>query len=174
MTRGGTGADRVQVTARPITAQAFAPFGDVVELGTVHPQLINEGLCQRFSDLARFDLDGGKLGLSLFQAELRDMPYRCNLLERHPLGSQCFIPMSEAVFLVIVAPDEGGRPGPASAFVATNRVAVNIARNTWHGVLSPISGSGLFAVIDRIGTESDGGKNLEEYRLEEPVFVINE
>ncbi|MEJ6389135.1 ureidoglycolate lyase [Gymnodinialimonas ulvae] len=158
----------VQITARPITAKAFAPFGDVIETDTVPPQMINEGLCRRFSDLARFDQTGGRIAMSLFQAELREMPYRCNLLERHPLGSQCFIPMSQAAFLVIVAPDEGGRPGPASAFLATNDVAVNIARNTWHGVLAPISGSGLFAVIDRIGS----GDNLEEHRLEEPVFVI--
>lgn len=169
MTRG-VWAERVQITARPITAEAFAPFGDVVETGTVPPQMINEGLCHRFSDLARFDHDGGKMGLSLFQADLRDMPYRCNLLERHPLGSQCFISMSESAFLVIVAPDAGGRPGSVSAFVATNAIAVNIARNTWHGVLAPISGSGLFAVIDRIGS----GNNLEEHRLEEPVFVMKD
>jgi ureidoglycolate lyase len=162
------------ITAEPITAAAFAPFGEVIEVGTVAPRMINEGLCMRFSDLATFDQEGGKIGLSLFQAELRDMPYRCDLLERHPLGSQCFIPMSEAAFLVIVAPDDGGRPGPVSAFMATNRVAVNIARNTWHGVLAPISGSGLFAVIDRIGAERDGRQNLEEFRLEEPVFVVND
>ena len=84
------------VQARPITAAAFAPFGDVVEVGTVAPVSINAGLCDRFSDLASLDTQGGKLGLSLFQAELRALPYTCDLLERHPLGSQCFVPMSAA------------------------------------------------------------------------------
>lgn len=153
--------------ARPITAAAFAPFGDVVEVGTVAPVSINAGLCDRFSDLASFDIEDGKLGLSLFQAQLRALPYTCDLLERHPLGSQCFVPMSAARFLVIVAPDENGRPGPPQAFVATNTHAINIARNTWHGVLAPIEGSGLFAVIDRIGD----GTNLEEHWLEEPALI---
>lgn len=153
--------------AVPISASAFAPFGEVIAVGTTAPQMINAGLCQRFSDLADLDQDGGKIGLSLFQAELRDVPYPCDLLERHPLGSQCFIAMSEAAFLVIVAPDDAGRPGPLQAFVATNDVAVNIARNTWHGVLAPISGSGLFAVIDRIGD----GRNLEEHRLGDTVLI---
>lgn len=158
------------IKAQTITTAVFAPFGDVIEIGTVPAQLINEGLCQRFSDLARFDIADGRVGLSLFQAKLRQIPYCCNLLERHPRGSQCFISMSEASFLVLVAPDDGGRPGPVSAFVATNDVAVNIARNTWHGVLAPLSGTGLFAVIDRIGE----GQNLEEYHLEEPVFVTED
>lgn len=153
--------------ARPISAAAFAPFGDLIEVGSVAPVLINDGLCERFSDLTELDVVDGKIGLSLFQANLRSVPYKCDLLERHPLGSQCFIPMSAAAFLVIVAPDDNGQPGPVSAFVATNRVAVNIARNTWHGVLAPIAGSGLFAVIDRIGE----GSNLQEHRLNDPVII---
>ncbi len=155
------------IRANPISQAAFEPFGEVIEIGTVPPLTINEGLCLRFTDLARLDQEGGRIGLSLFQADLRDMPYRCTLLERHPLGSQCFIPMSQARFLVLVAPDAGGRPGPVSAFIAAGGVAVNIARNTWHGVLAPIAGSGLFAVIDRIGE----GRNLEEHRLEEPILI---
>ncbi|GAB5445550.1 ureidoglycolate lyase [Gymnodinialimonas sp.] len=152
--------------AKPITAKAFAPYGEVIALGG-EAVTINDGLCQRFSDLATIDIVDGKPGLSLFQSQLRALPYQCDLLERHPLGSQCFIPMSEAALLVIVASDRDGQPGAPEAFVATNDVAVNIARNTWHGVLAPISGSGLFAVIDRIGA----GKNLEEHRLDRPLVV---
>lgn len=156
------------ITARPITAEAFAPYGQVIETDGKKPIPINDGLCDRFSDLARFDVDpAGRIGLSLFQSRLRALPYDCALLERHPLGSQCFIPMSDARLLVIVAPDDGGRPGPVEAFLTTNRAAVNIARNTWHGVLTPLSGSGLFAVIDRIGN----GPNLEEFRLPAPITI---
>ena len=157
--------------AQPITAEAFAPYGEVIQTEGAQLTLINDGLCHRFSDLASFDIEDGRAGLSFFRSQLRPMPYRCDLLERHPLGSQCFIPMSDAEFLLIVAPDNGGKPGPLTAFLATNNVAVNIARNTWHGVLAPLAGSGLFAVIDRIGTETNGGQNLEEHLLEEAVFV---
>ena len=152
--------------AEPITPEAFAPYGEVI--GTRGPfARINEGFCRRYSDLATLDIVEGRPGLSLFAAELRALPYECTLLERHPLGSQCFIPMQNARFLVIVAPDAGGVPGAPRAFVAGDDQVVNIARNTWHGVLCPIAGSGLFAVIDRIG---EGG-NLEEHRLSRPIRV---
>ncbi|GAA0289083.1 ureidoglycolate lyase [Rhodovulum strictum] len=152
--------------AAPLTADAFAPFGEVIETSGDF-RLINEGACRRFTDLARLDIVDGRPGLSLFQAEIRSLPHDCTLLERHPLGSQCFIPMQGGRYLVIVAPDQGGTPGIARAFVAEGHQCVNIARNTWHGVLCPIAGSGLFAVIDRIGA----GGNLEEHSLGRPIRV---
>jgi len=154
------------LVARPIAAEAFAPFGEVIETGG--PSIaINDGFCRRYSDLASLDIVDGHPGLSLFEAQIRALPYRCTLLERHPLGSQCFIPMQNAQFLVIVAADRDGAPASPCAFVAGGGQAVNIARNTWHGVLCPIAGSGLFAVIDRLG---EGG-NLEEHRLSRPLTV---
>lgn len=155
------------IEAVPVTAEAFAPFGQVLEPGSVSPTMINEGLCARFTDLATMDVVDGRIGMSLFQAEIRPIPHRLTLLERHPLGSQCFIPLGNSSFLVIVAPDHGGVPGLPSAFVAGPEQPVNIHRNIWHGVLTPISGSGLFAVIDRIGP----GPNLEEHPLSEPVDI---
>ncbi len=151
--------------AQPITAEAFAPFGEVITCSGAH-HMINAGQCKRFSDLASFDILDGTLGLSLFQSELRSVPYSCNLLERHPLGSQCFIPMGQSDYLVIVAKDEGGPTNP-QAFLATGHQVVNIARNTWHGVLAPISGSGLFTVMDRIGD----GSNLEEHSLSNALVI---
>ena len=155
------------IEAVPISAEAFAPFGSLIEPGTTPEKLINEGLCKRFSDLAGFDVIDGHLGLSLFDADLRPLPHKLDLMERHPLGSQCFIPLGNSSYLVIVAHDAGGRPGAPLAFVAGPEQPVNIARNVWHGVLAPISGTGLFAVLDRIGP----GQNLEEHRMEDPLLV---
>jgi ureidoglycolate lyase len=152
--------------AAPIMPEAFAPFGEVIAARGPFAS-INEGFCRRYTDLATLDIVDGRPGLSLFAAEIRALPYDCSLLERHPLGSQCFIPMQGARFLVIVAPDDRGVPGAPQAFVAGDDTLVNIARNVWHGVLCPIAGSGLFAVIDRIG---EGG-NLEEHRLSRPIRV---
>lgn len=154
------------LVARPLDAGSFAPFGEVIAAQGAFAT-INAGACRRYSDLATLDIAEGRAGLSLFQAELRAPPYRCTLLERHPLGSQCFIPMGPADWLVIVAPDAGGVPGPAQAFRAGAAQAVNIGRGVWHGVLCPIGGSGLFAVIDRIGP----GPNLEEHPLAEPLEI---
>jgi ureidoglycolate lyase len=82
----------ISVEARPITATAFASFGDVIQAGKSPARLISEGLCRRFTDLARLDAQDCQTGVSLFQAEQRQMPYRLYLMERHPKGSQVFHP----------------------------------------------------------------------------------
>lgn len=144
----------------PLTAAAFAPFGDVLE-ATGAFRLINEGLCQRHHDRARLDFGPeGRAGISVFNAVPRALPYAFDLVERHPEGSQAFIPLSQHPFLVIVAADEGGRPGAPLAFLTNGAQGINLHRGTWHGVLAPLSAPGLFAVVDRIGTTA----NLEEYR----------
>ena len=109
----------------------------------------------------------GRAGVSLFRSEIRALPYTCGLLERHPLGSQCFLPMDGSDYLVIVAEDAGEAPAAAEVFLARADQGVNYRRNVWHGVLAPVSGGGLFAVVDRIGE----GANLQEHRLSEPLIV---
>ncbi|SFK00394.1 ureidoglycolate lyase [Pseudovibrio ascidiaceicola] len=150
-----------------LTSEVFMPFGELIETGGTSPIVINEGRCERFSDLAGVEFIGGRAGVSLFQAELRRLPHTLTMLERHPLGSQCFIPMNQSEYLVIVAADEGGRPSTPRAFMASSTQSINIKRNTWHGVLTPINGSGLFAVVDRIGD----GNNLEEHWLKEAYLI---
>ena len=154
-----------EIRTEPLTREAFAPFGDVIEAAGAPDKIINEGLCGRHHDLARLDFgEEGRAGISVFDAEPRTLPYRLELLERHPDGSQAFLPLSLAAFLVIVAPDDGGRPGTPRAFVTTPGQGINLLRNTWHGVLTPLAAPGLFAVVDRIGS----GANLQEHRLEVP------
>ena len=148
-----------EIVIAPLTAQAFAPFGEVLEATGTPDKLINQGLCGRFHDRATLDILEGRAGISLFRSETRALPYRIEMVERHPLGSQAFLPMSFDPFLVIVAPDMGGAPGTPQAFRSTAGQGINIARNIWHGVLTPLHAPGLFAVIDRIGE----GANLEEH-----------
>lgn len=157
-----------RIAPQPLTAAAFAPFGDVLEAVGPPDRLINQGLCGRFHDRARLDFGAdGRAGISLFSAEPRALPYRLEMVERHPEGSQAFIPMTAAPFLVIVAPDEGGRPGRPLAFLTAPGQGINLARGTWHGVLTPLSAPGLFAVVDRIGPTP----NLEEHWFAEPWTV---
>jgi ureidoglycolate lyase len=158
-----------QIHTEPLTATAFAPFGDLLDCAGEPDKLINQGLCGRYHDRATLDFADGRAGISLFKADLRSLPYQLDLLERHPLGSQAFVPMSLDPFLVIAAPDEDGKPGTPRAFLTQAGQAVNFHRNTWHGVLTPLSGTGLFAVIDRIGD----GANLEEHWLDTPYEVVN-
>lgn len=156
------------VFAQPLAAAAFAPFGDVLEaVGTPH-KIINQGRCGRFHDLARLDFGPrGRAGISVFQSETVNWPVEIALLERHPEGSQAFIAMSGHPFLVVVAPDEAGRPGAPVAFVSAPGQAINLHRGTWHGVLTPLHAPGLFAVVDRIGNTA----NLEEHHFDVPFRV---
>ncbi|WP_254249081.1 ureidoglycolate lyase [Loktanella salsilacus] len=124
-------------------------------------KLINAGLCGRYHDRAQMDFSDGRAGISIFNAQPRTLPYTCDLLERHPDGSQAFIPMTQHPFLVIVAPDEDGSPGTPQAFITKPGQAINLHRGTWHGVLIPLHAPGLFAVVDRIGS----GANLQEHTV---------
>lgn len=153
--------------AQPLTAEAFAQFGDVLEVAGPPTKLINAGMCGRHHDLGQLDFSDGQAGISLFDATPRALPYTLDLLERHPDGSQCFVPMHGNEWLVTVAPDADGQPGVPLAFLVGAGQAVNIHRGVWHGVLTPLHAPGLFAVIDRIGA----GANLQEYPLPDPWLI---
>jgi ureidoglycolate lyase len=157
-----------RVRIQPISRDAFAPFGDLLDCAGDPDKIINQGKCGRYHDRATLDFGDGRAGVSLFKADLRTLPLTLDMMERHPEGSQCFVPMSNDGFLVIVALDAGNIPGTPHAFRTAPGQAINFHRNTWHGVLTPLSGTGLFAVIDRIGA----GDNLQEHWFDHPYEVI--
>lgn len=157
-----------QIKAMALTHKAFAPFGDILDASGSPDKMINAGLCGRHHDLAALDFGpGGRAGISIFNAQARSLPYHLTLLERHPEGSQAFLPMTGAPFLVIVAPDENGAPGVPLAFLTQPHQGINFHRGTWHGVLTPLAEPGLFAVVDRIGATS----NLDECVIDPPYVV---
>lgn len=159
----------MSLICEPLTVADFAPFGDVLEASGDF-RLINAGLCKRHHDRAKLDFApeidaANRAGISIFQAEPRALPYEFDLIERHPEGSQAFLPMTQHPFLVIVAADPKAKP---RAFITTGAQGINLHRGTWHGVLTPLYAPGLFAVIDRIGTSA----NLEEFRYPQSWSVI--
>lgn len=155
------------LTLTPLTAKAFAPFGDVLDVSGDPDKIINAGLCGRYHDRATLDFSDGRAGISLFQGQPRDFPIVLDLVERHPDGSQAFLPMSQDPFVVVVAPDAGGKPGQPQAFLTAPGQGVNYHKGTWHGVLTPLRAPGLFAVVDRIGD----GPNLEEHHFDAPFTI---
>lgn len=158
----------ITIKMKPVTSEDFAPFGDLLDAKGDVDMVINQGMCDRHHDRAKIDMGGGKVGVSVFNAVKRDLPYQLDLMERHPLGSQCFMPMTEHPFLAIVAEDEDGKPAEPQAFLIPAHTGINFHRNIWHGVLTPLHAPGLFAVIDRV---SDDGVNLEEYNLPTPYLI---
>ena len=158
-----------QIRIQLLTKEAFSRYGDVIALKSRPDYMINQGFCGRHHDLANMDFaEGGQVGISLFDAEPRSLPYKLNMMERHPKGSQAFVPMQESPFLVIVAPDDDGHPDHPEAFLTKSQTGVNIHKNIWHGVLTPLSMPGLFAVIDRIGNDT----NLEEFWFDQHYIII--
>ncbi|GIT91603.1 ureidoglycolate lyase [Jannaschia pagri] len=147
----------------PITEKLFAPYGTLIACAGGDARRINGGLCTRWHDRCRPDVDGA-VSVSLFDAEPRSLPYTLDLIERHPKGSQAFLPMTEHPFLVIVADGPDATP---KAFVTAPHQGIQFHRGTWHGVLTPLHSPGLFAVIDREQTAD----NLEEHHYATPWII---
>lgn len=153
----------------PLTAEAFAPFGQVIERAGAQHYPINAGMTERYHDLARVELAGvhPRPLISIFHGQPYTLPLALKLVERHPLGSQAFYPLLDAPWLVIVAEDEGGMPVRLRAFGPAPGQGVNIAMNTWHGVLTPLERESDYLVVDRGGE----GNNLEEHHFETPWLI---
>jgi ureidoglycolate lyase len=158
------------VKIEPLTRAAFAPFGDIIETEGAHHYPINGGMCERYHDLARVETSGpgARQLISIGIGKPYCLPLTLKMVERHPLGSQAFIPLSPEPFLVIVAVDENSRPAIPRAFMTNGAQGVNYPINTWHGVLTPIGGEQRFLIVDRGGD----GSNLEEYFFEEALQIV--
>lgn len=157
------------IVARPLTRAAFAPFGDVIQTEGAHHYPINGGMTERFHDLAKVEATGpsARVLVSIFRGRPYAMPLRLRLVERHPLGSQAFVPLSPRPFLVVVCPDEAGAPGRPHAFLTAPGQGVNYAANTWHAVLTVIGEEQDFLVVDRGGE----GNNLQEHHFDTPWTI---
>jgi ureidoglycolate lyase len=157
------------ITIEPLTREAFAPFGQVIAIEGAHHYPINGGMTERYHDLARVELGGPdpRPLISIFRGKPYALPLALRLVERHPLGSQAFYPLSLRPFLVIAATDRHGTPEGPRAFLTAPGEGVNIAMNTWHGVLTPLEAESDFLVVDRGGP----GNNLEEFLFEVPYEV---
>ena len=146
----------------PLTRAAFRPFGDVIEADGAERFEINDGRATRFHDLARVDVaaEGGHTLVNIFRARPLPMPLTVAMVEKHPLGSQAFIPLEPAPFLVVVAPPgETVAPEDLRAFLARGGQGVNYAPGVWHHPVIALGRRTDFLVIDRGGP----GDNLAEF-----------
>ena len=152
------------IPIEPLTRDAFAPFGDVVDMHDAMPIQINQGFAERCNGLARIDVsaESGAVNISLFSAQPLPSPLVLQLMERHPLGSQLFYPLQDRLWLVVVC-DDPLHISSFRAFAASGRQGVNYARNIWHHPLVVHDADSRFIVVDRAGA----GTNLEEFVLPE-------
>ena len=141
------------VEPKPITKENFSKFGDMITTENIKPLEINNGYAKRFNDIAKIDTsnENGETTISIFSALKRSFPMKIDMMEKHPLGSQAFIPMKETIFLTLVAP-EGEKPDleKIESFIVPKGIGVNYKTGIWHFPL--ISTEDMdFLVVDRKG-----------------------
>ena len=162
---------KITVNPKLITKENFSKFGDVITTDNIKPLEINEGYAKRFDGIANLNTskDNGETTICIFSALKRSFPMKIDMMEKHPLGSQAFVPMKETTFLVFVAP-EGDKPNlsKAEAFIVPPGIGVNYNPGTWHFPL--ISTEDMnFLVVDRKGS----GDNLVIENLNKEEVVLN-
>lgn len=160
------------LAVEPLSRAAFAPFGDVIEASdAVRHFTINAGNTERYHDLAQVAPGPeGRAILSIFRGQPRALPFAVTMMERHPLASQAFIPMSGKPYLVVVAP-AGAAPAVADlrVFLARGDQGVNYAPGVWHHPLLALDTVCDFLVVDRAGP----GHNCDEVVVAPPGLILS-
>ena len=151
---------------KPLTAEAFAPFGEVIETAGKKSYEINYGMADRFHALAKVD-SGSEEGfpvISLVESKKYQLPQKIKIVERHPLGSQAFIPRDKTAFIVVVAdPGDHVQAKQLQAFITNGEQGINYHAGTWHGLLLTPFAAMSFICVDRAGA----GENCEQFHFEE-------
>ncbi len=160
----------ITIRALPITPERFAPYGDVIHASADSKAAMNEARFERFSRLAEVDAECRHASISIARCKMpTSLPYRFDLIERHPLGSQAFIPLSHFKFFVVVAPAaESAEPEDLRAFVTNGSQGVNYHKGVWHMPMIALEGGQEFLIVD-CGAD---GENCEEHYFSDPVTLL--
>ena len=160
----------IELKVSPLTAAAFAPYGEVIEASpAAERRIINAGNTERFHDLANIDAGrNGQTIVSIFRGQPRELPFAITMMEKHPLASQAFMPLSGQPYLVAVAtPGDTVSAEAIRVFLAQPHQGVNYAAGTWHHPLLALNDVCDFLVIDRAGD----GDNCIEQTLDMPATI---
>jgi len=153
-----------------ITKLNFAAYGDLISSNNINPMNINSGYAKRFDNLANINTskDGGKTIVSIFSALKRNFPMKIDMMEKHPLGSQAFIPMKETTFLCFVAPPgESPEIDKIQSFIIPPKTGINYKPGIWHFPLISTEDTD-FLVIDRKGN----GENIVIHKFDKEKIVL--
>jgi ureidoglycolate lyase len=160
----------IELKPEPLTRESFAPYGDVVESSEQQVAAMNADSFQRFDDLCDVEANDGRIAISIARCRTTTaLPHRFDMVERHPHGSQAFVPLTPCRMMVVVAP-----PGDAvsavdlRAFVTDGRQGINYHRGTWHMPLIAFDAGQEFLIIDRVGNSP----NCDLHDLDEPVVLL--
>ncbi len=160
-----------ELRPEPLTRERFLPYGDVIEAHATRREGMNAARFERFDDLCDVDAGAdGRVRVSIARCRIAtQLPYRFDVVERHPLGSQAFVPLAPTRFVVVVAaPGESVETEDLRAFVTNGRQGVNYRPGTWHMPLIAFEAGQAFLVIDRGGD----APNCDEHTLDESVLLL--
>jgi len=162
--------NEITITALPITPERFAPYGDVIHATADSKAAMNDARFERFSHLTEVHAEGRQPSISIARCKMpTSLPYRFDLVERHPLGSQAFIPLSHFKFFVVVAPAaESVEPEDLRAFVTNGSQGVNYHKGVWHMPMIALECGQEFLIVD-CGTD---GENCDEHYFSDPVTLL--
>lgn len=162
-----------EVLARPITEEAFAPFGDVVCAGQSGGRPANMGTALRTDYCASLESSRpeARPNLAVFRSMAKSLPFDIQLLEKHPCSTQAFLPMVCSRYLVCVAPalaDESPDLDGLCAFLCGPGQGINYRRGVWHHPILALYGPADFVML---AWEDGGALDCVEYPLLEPVRI---
>jgi len=160
----------ITLKPEPLTRERFAPYGDVIETSRGASDGMNEARFERFDDLCKIDLiDDGRIAVSIARCRTPTfLPLRLDMVERHPLGSQAFVPLSPCKMVIVVAPPEESVDASAfRAFETNGRQGINYHRGTWHMPLISFEAGQEYLIIDRGGDEP----NCDMHTLDDAIFL---
>lgn len=159
------------LTAKPLTQEAFAAFGDVIDAESAEKSFsMNYEMATRYYDLAKVDVidHGGETCISLVKSKVVKLPFEPKVMEYHPFGSQIFQPLGIIPFLVLVAPPaEKLDSDKLELFITNGRQGVNYHKGVWHHYLIPLEEDSEFIVIDRKANDI----NCVEAELESKIII---
>ena len=163
----------MEIIIKPIkiTRKNFANYGDLISSDDINPMDINAGYAKRFDNLANISTskDEGKTIVSIFSALKRTFPMKIDMMEKHPLSSQAFVPMKETTFLSFVAsPGESPDIRKIQSFIIPSKKGINYKPGIWHFPLISTEDTN-FLVIDRKGS----GENLIIHKFEKENIILN-
>jgi ureidoglycolate lyase len=163
----------ITLKPEPLTSERFALYGDVIETSIDRTAAMNAERFQRFDDLCNVDMkDDGRVAISIARCRVAtSLPLRIDMVERHPLGSQAFVPLTPCRMVVVVAPpEESVDSSDLRAFVTNGRQGINYHRGTWHMPLIAFDAGREFLIIDRAADMP----NCDTHELDEPVMLVED
>ena len=162
---------KITIKPKKISRKNFKKFGDLISTKKNRPININNGYAKRYDNLGKINtsIKKGKTIISIFSAKTRKFPMKVDMMEKHPLGSQAFVPMSETNFLVFVAP-KGKKPNTKKieSFIVPKQNGINYKPGIWHFPLISTEDTN-FLVIDRKGD----GENLIIHKFKKEKIILN-